>query len=139
MVLNTGPVAEAVRASISIPGLFEPFFTPGSYYVDGGAVNPVPCSVLAQHGANIIIAVNVTAEPERVAGAARGDRAAAGSGGKGRGVLPSIVEALMGSLETDGVRDRQDQVAPRQRPHPAEDGAVRLHGSRQRAGADPQR
>ncbi len=93
-VLNTGPVAEAVRASLSIPGLFVPYLLAGCYYVDGGAVNPVPCSVLAQHGANIIVAVNVTAEPED-----RDRRGAHALGrGKGRG-LPSIVEALMGSLE----------------------------------------
>jgi NTE family protein len=93
-VLNTGPVAEAVRASLSIPGLFVPYLHAGCYYVDGGAVNPVPCSVLAEHGANIIIAVNVTAEPEDRQ--RRGVRAL--GRGKGRG-LPSIVEALMGSLE----------------------------------------
>jgi NTE family protein len=93
-VLNTGPVAEAVRASLSIPGLFVPYLHAGCYYVDGGAVNPVPCSVLAEHGANIIVAVNVTAEPEDRQ--RRGVRAL----GRGNGIgLPSIIEALMGSLE----------------------------------------
>jgi NTE family protein len=102
MVLSSGPVAEAVRASISIPGLFVPFFHAGHYYVDGGSTNPVPCSVLADNGANIIIAVNVTAEPDdrvrrgvRAVGRSRG-RGEEQRGGRG---LPSIVEALMGSLE----------------------------------------
>jgi len=59
VVFDSGPVAEAVRASISIIGIFAPAHVRGRYLVDGGAVNPVPTSVLAQHGANIILASSV--------------------------------------------------------------------------------
>jgi NTE family protein len=56
---DNGSVAKAVRASISIIGVFSPASVGGRYLIDGGAVNPVPTSVLAQKGANIIIASNV--------------------------------------------------------------------------------
>ncbi|HOX94359.1 MAG TPA: patatin-like phospholipase family protein [Syntrophales bacterium] len=57
-----GPVMEAVRASISIPGLFAPFLHEGKWLVDGGLVNPVPVSVCRSLGANIVIAVNLNGD-----------------------------------------------------------------------------
>jgi len=59
VVMNHGSVLEAVRASISIPGIFTPVNHEGRYLVDGGLVNPVPISVLKNMGAEFIIAVNV--------------------------------------------------------------------------------
>jgi len=59
MVLSEGSVVEAIRASISIPGIFTPAKREGRYLVDGGLVNPVPVSVLKRMGADFTIAVNV--------------------------------------------------------------------------------
>ncbi|MFC1870242.1 patatin-like phospholipase family protein [Chloroflexota bacterium] len=59
VVLNEGSVVEALRASISIPGLFAVVKSKGKYLVDGILVNPVPVSVLKSMGADFIIAVNV--------------------------------------------------------------------------------
>ncbi len=56
VVFENGPVADAVRASTSIIGLVSPHQIDDRYLVDGGAVNPLPASVLAEKGANIIIA-----------------------------------------------------------------------------------
>lgn len=61
VVFEKGPVAPAVRASISMIGVFAPAQVEGRFLVDGGAVNPLPASVLAQRGANIIIACSVIA------------------------------------------------------------------------------
>jgi NTE family protein len=47
--LRKGSIAEAVRASIALPGLFTPVMREGRLLVDGGLVNPVPVS-LARHG-----------------------------------------------------------------------------------------
>jgi NTE family protein len=58
VIMSTGSVAEAVRASASIPAVVEPAFWNGHYLIDGGSVNPVPASVLAGE-ADIIIAVSV--------------------------------------------------------------------------------
>lgn len=59
VVFASGSVAEAVRASISVIGVFSPAFVRGRYLIDGGAVNPVPADILAQKGADIIIASSV--------------------------------------------------------------------------------
>ncbi len=59
VIFDKGPIAEAVRASISIIGVFEPAHWEGRYLVDGGAVNPVPTSVLANKGMNIVAASSV--------------------------------------------------------------------------------
>lgn len=59
VIFDSGSVAEAVRASISVIGVFSPAFVQGRYLIDGGAVNPVPTDILAQKGADIIIASSV--------------------------------------------------------------------------------
>lgn len=61
--LQHGHLAEAVRASISIPGLFTPYRAQsGRYIVDGGLVNPVPVTLCRALGADLVIAVNLNAE-----------------------------------------------------------------------------
>lgn len=57
--LREGSVLEAVRASISLPGLFAPVKVDGDWLVDGGLVNPVPVSLCHAMGADIVIAVNL--------------------------------------------------------------------------------
>lgn len=56
---SSGPIAEAVRASISMIGIFEPPKIGDHFLVDGGTVNPVPTSVLQAKNANIIVASSV--------------------------------------------------------------------------------
>lgn len=60
--LEKGPIDEAVRASISVPGIFSPVRLDGTWYLDGGLVNPVPVSVCRALGADIIIAVNLNGD-----------------------------------------------------------------------------
>jgi NTE family protein len=60
VVFQTGPVAEAVRASISIPGIFVPEKYNGRILVDGGVADRVPISVAKEMGADIVIAVDVS-------------------------------------------------------------------------------
>jgi NTE family protein len=59
IVLHQGNVAEAVRASLSIPGVMNPARLNGRWLLDGGLLNPVPVDVLLQKGADTIIAVCV--------------------------------------------------------------------------------
>ncbi|MCM2533514.1 patatin-like phospholipase family protein [Neobacillus pocheonensis] len=60
VVFKTGPVADAVRASISIPGIFVPEKSNGRILVDGGVSDRVPVSVAKEMGADIVIAVDVS-------------------------------------------------------------------------------
>lgn len=60
--LRQGSVADAVRASIALPGLFSPVAREGRWLVDGGLVNPVPVSLARAMGADIVIAVDLNAD-----------------------------------------------------------------------------
>lgn len=65
VVLDRGDIIDAVRASISIPGIFAPVHRAGRFLVDGGLVNPVPVQLARHLGADTVIAVDVNhmAEP----------------------------------------------------------------------------
>ncbi|GIN83820.1 esterase [Heyndrickxia sporothermodurans] len=60
VVFKSGSVADAVRASISIPGIFVPEKWNDSLLVDGGVIDKVPVSVVKEMGADIVIGVDVS-------------------------------------------------------------------------------
>lgn len=60
VVLRTGSVARAVRASSAIPGIFIPVRHQGRLLVDGGVLNEVPVDVARSMGAEVVIAVNLS-------------------------------------------------------------------------------
>jgi NTE family protein len=60
VVFTEGSIADAVRASISIPGVFVPEKLNGRLLVDGGVVDRVPVSVVKEMGADLVIAVDVS-------------------------------------------------------------------------------
>lgn len=76
VILESGNLADAVRASIGMIGIFSPFQHDGHYLIDGGAVNPVPANILVDKGANVIIASSVipSLEEERARGQAAARR-----------------------------------------------------------------
>ncbi len=55
-------IADAVRASISIPGVFVPYPVGEGLYVDGGVLDPVPIDAAKNLGADIVIAVDVSSQ-----------------------------------------------------------------------------
>ena len=57
--LEQGLLSDAVRASISIPGIFTPFVHSGRHLGDGGIVNPVPVDVARRLGVDVVLAVNL--------------------------------------------------------------------------------
>ncbi len=60
--LERGPILEAVRASIALPGILSPAKIDEKWLVDGGLSNPVPVSVCRALGADVIIAVNLNGD-----------------------------------------------------------------------------
>jgi NTE family protein len=60
VVFDQGNVRMAVRASISLPGIFTPVAYQGRLLIDGSIADPVPVNPLADRGINLVIAVNVT-------------------------------------------------------------------------------
>lgn len=62
-VFTRGNTGMAVRASSSIPGIFQPVRINGREYVDGGLVSPVPVKVARDLGADLVIAVDIANRP----------------------------------------------------------------------------
>lgn len=64
VIFENGRVVDALRASISIPGIFRPYRWREELLIDGGILNPLPVDVLVKMGVKKIIAVNVLSGPE---------------------------------------------------------------------------
>ena len=102
--LREGPVADAVRASIAIPGLFTPWLEDDHQLVDGALVNPVPVSLARAMEADFVIAVDLgsstvgrhTRRPET---------------GKRHSRRPSMLEVVTGSLNIMSVRIARGRLA----------------------------
>lgn len=60
VVIDRGNLAEAIRASMSIPGVYAPVERSGRLLVDGGVANNLPVSVARDMGADVVIAVDIT-------------------------------------------------------------------------------
>ena len=108
--LREGKVSDAVRASCTVPGLFQPVWRDGRYVVDGSVVNPIPVSLCRAMGAEVVIAVDLgshmnrrfprdSQEPSK-AGSARRRLFNVLGPSKPPGVPPpSIVDTLLGAID----------------------------------------
>jgi len=100
--LRAGPVADAVRASIALPGLFTPSPDGDRLLVDGALVNPVPVSLARAMDADLVIAVDLSAD---IIGQ-RSRKARSGKAG-----LPGMLEVVTGSLNIVSVRITRSRLA----------------------------
>ena len=64
VLFQRGDTGTAVRASSAIPAVFVPVKVNNRDYVDGGLVSPVPVSFARQMGADVVLAVDISAPPE---------------------------------------------------------------------------
>jgi NTE family protein len=60
MDFGSGNTGRAVRASCSIPGIFAPVLIGGRMYVDGGVISPVAVDAARKHGADVVVAVDIS-------------------------------------------------------------------------------
>lgn len=95
VVFSKGDVAKAVRASISIPGIFVPVKNGKRVLVDGGVVDPIPSEALKEAGADIIIAIN--AEGSQSPKVNFGEEAQSKEGSKS---TPTVLEVLKKTFKT---------------------------------------
>ena len=65
-VFGTGNTGKAVRASCSIPGVFNPAMIGNKMYVDGGVVSPVPVDAAKRLGADVVIAVDISSDLDTI-------------------------------------------------------------------------
>ncbi len=61
-VFTSGNLFDAIRASISIPTVFQPFLIGRDYYVDGGLVNPIPINRVKRNEGDLLAVVDVNAD-----------------------------------------------------------------------------
>lgn len=102
VVLRSGPLATALRASMAVPGLFAPVEIDGRLLVDGGVVSNLPVGVAHELGADVVIAVDLhapLAERERPESITR--------------VLSQSLDALSQREVARAVRDADVVLRPR--------------------------
>lgn len=102
--LREGPVTDAVRASIALPGLFRPRMRDGRLLVDGALVNPVPVSLCRALGADFVIAVDLSSPLV-------GPAVAKVTAEKQRNYNPGMLEIVMNSLNIMSVRITRSRLA----------------------------
>jgi len=59
VVMSQGLVCDAMRASMSIPGVFKPVIQDGRMLMDGGLLNNLPVDVVKAMGADVVIAIDL--------------------------------------------------------------------------------
>jgi NTE family protein len=100
--LREGAVADAVRASIAMPGLFTPSYRDEQLLVDGALVNPVPVSLARAMDANFVIAVDLSSS--RIGRFVRETE-------ERKSTMPNMVEVITGSLNIMSVRITRSRMA----------------------------
>lgn len=143
VILNRGDLVTAIRASISIPGVFKPVVVDDMLLVDGGVVNPVPVQVVRDLGAEFIIAVDICPEIAKKMTVQQlsinnGRTRSRESGGSER-KLPNIFEIIMGSItimesQIVGMRMKTERPDVIVKPQVEDIGTYDFH--RYREGAD---
>ena len=93
VALTSGQVADAVRATVSLTGVLAPVRLGGRLLVDGGLLNNIPADVVRRMGADVVIAVDVSARLNGVSGLLEAEQ-------QGASLLqiPLIIETLHRSL-----------------------------------------
>jgi NTE family protein len=102
--LRKGPVADAVRASIAMPGLFTPWLEEDRQLVDGALVNPVPVSLARAMEAEFVIAVDLSSNTV-------GRHLREIESGKRRSKQPGVLEVVTGSLNIMSERITRSRLA----------------------------
>jgi predicted acylesterase/phospholipase RssA/CRP-like cAMP-binding protein len=119
VVHERGVLWQAVRASLSLPGIFPPVYADGDLLVDGATLDNVPVEVMrARIGSGPVIAVDLTPEVEPVT-AAPFDPGLSGWRVLGRRLnplvparpMPSVIDILSRSTGLSGVRHRRAALA----------------------------
>jgi NTE family protein len=126
VVIQDGDVVEAVRASISVSGMFTPVRKGEMILVDGGLVDPVPVSVARRMGADYVIAVDLTHDAPGAGGAKRASQADSDgappgeeptSGSMGKSALPASIGERIMSVDALGLAQIKQWLAGESLPN----------------------
>jgi len=142
ITLKEGLVYLAVRASLSVPGIFPPFRLGNRYLVDGGILNPLPAQVAIDLGANIVIGIDLSNQAPLLAWP--------GEDMKGRkqqepvasrnviGILLRIVDIMQADISERSAEKPKVLIRPRFGPHGSYD-FIHRHEQFVKAGEDAAR
>jgi NTE family protein len=125
ITLKDGPMYLAVRASVSIPGIFSPLKVGNRYLVDGGILHPLPAEVAIELGANIVIGVDLSNKAqllawpgEAVYGKKRQESVASRNV---IGILLRIVDIMQNDISERSTEKPKVLISPSFGPHNAYD------------------
>jgi len=126
--ITKGELVKAIRASLSVPGLFTPVWIDGHLLIDGGVTNPLPVNTARQLGADVVVAVDVLVPPqevhvsgipvpdyhERILGIVKGMSSVSSKGDSSSRFYPSVFGVLfqMSTIFQKRVSDLSLQVDP---------------------------
>lgn len=100
VVFDSGPLAPAVRASMSLPGTYDPVRLNGRLFADGGILNNIPVDVARDMGADIVIAVRVGPRAEEKVAETIG------------GIANRAITLMMQTLERPRLRQADVVIVP---------------------------
>lgn len=115
VVFREGVIADAVRASISIPGVFVPVVRDGAVYVDGGVMERVPAQAAWDLGVDVVIGVDVSNMPAGVIPTSMVDVIT-----QSLGLMQDEVYALRSSLQTVSITPEVSHIGTAQFARAAE-------------------
>ncbi len=101
VIFGRGDTGMAVRASCSIPGIFQPVDIGGQLYVDGGVTSPLPVAEARRYGADLVIAVDISSDMDT----GRPDGI--------MGILFKTVDIMYSKLEKSGASKADVLIRPR--------------------------
>ena len=116
-IFEHGKLYEAARASMAIPGVFTPVKIDGHWYIDGGTLQELPVEVLREHGADIVIGVDLSIKKRFVV-----------EEDKIPGAHSSLLRAF-NMMQKEITRIRQDQVDVRIKPDVSFMGMISTAGA----------
>ena len=98
--LSEGKLSEAIRASISLPGILMTVEKEGKHLLDGGITNPLPVDLAKQLGADVVLAVDVSQQyvHEKRRAASQKDEKGWGIGRWASSSYPSMIDVIEGSM-----------------------------------------
>jgi len=120
VAFNRGDTGMAVRASCSVPVVFQPALVEGREYVDGGLRSPVPVKLARSLGADVVIAVDVSRLP--------GDRSDFGSS---TAMLSQAFVVMEHALATEETKLADVVIRPNLAKVPATDLSARADAIRE--------
>ncbi|MCK4772258.1 MAG: patatin-like phospholipase family protein [Candidatus Latescibacteria bacterium] len=112
VVLDRGSLADAMRASASIPGIFHPVRWGGHLLVDGGLVEPMPVRVCREMGADIVIGVDIVPIPYPTTSDRRGVWERLGQGLREGVTSKTWIPGSLTELLDDVFKERPEKERP---------------------------